>query len=47
MAPYVWDATGGLLITPDEVAVPLLVEPHNAAELYEDPSSGDAPAAVA
>ena len=39
MAPYVWDADRGLVITPDETVAPLLVEPHNAAELYEDPGA--------
>ena len=39
MAPYVWDADQGLVITPDESVAPVLIEPHNADELYEDVDS--------
>jgi hypothetical protein len=39
MAPYAWDAELGLVITPDESVAPVLIEPHNADELYEDVDS--------
>jgi hypothetical protein len=39
MAPYVWDAEHGLVITPDESVAPVLIEPHNADELYENVDS--------